>query len=305
MYDVIIIGGGPAGMTAGIYLARAGLKTLILEKETIGGQIASAAKVENYPGYLSISGAELSSNIYDQVINAGADYEFENVINIENGDIKKVITEDNSYECQTVIIATGSKYRKLGLETEEKFIGNGLHFCTSCDGSFYKDKIVAVIGGANSALCNVLYLSDIAKKVYLIYRGNELKGEKVIADQLMKKENVEILFNTSVEKINGSVSVENIDIKKEGKQKQLNIDGIFVSIGMDAQTDLVDNLLEKNECNYIVSSNCKTNLDGIFVAGDCRVKELRQLTTATSDGAIAASLVIKFLKNQKSVDLNK
>lgn len=300
MYDVIIVGGGPAGMTAGIYLARAGLKTLILEKETIGGQIALAAKVENYPGYLSISGAELSSNMYDQVVNAGADFEFENVINIENSEIKKVITEENKYEAKAVIIATGSKYRKLGLDTETKFIGNGVHFCTSCDGSFYRNKTVAIIGGANSALCNAIYLADIVSKLYLIYRGNELKGEKVIADSLIAKPNVEILFNTVVEKINGDDSVESIDIKKDGKKENLAVNGIFVSIGMDAQTELVDSLLKKNEYNYIVSDDCKTNLEGIFVAGDCRAKDLRQITTAVSDGAIAASLVIKYINNKKN-----
>lgn len=300
MYDVIIVGGGPAGMTAGIYLARAGLKTLILEKETIGGQIALAAKVENYPGYLSISGAELSSNMYDQVVNAGADFEFENVINIENSEIKKVITEENKYEAKAVIIATGSKYRKLGLDTETKFIGNGVHFCTSCDGSFYRNKTVAIIGGANSALCNAIYLADIVSKLYLIYRGNELKGEKVIADSLIAKPNVEILFNTVVEKINGDDSVESIDIKKDGKKGNLAVNGIFVSIGMDAQTELVDSLLKKNEYNYIVSDDCKTNLEGIFVAGDCRAKDLRQITTAVSDGAIAASLVIKYINNKKN-----
>lgn len=300
MYDVIIVGGGPAGMTAGIYLARAGLKTLILEKETIGGQIALAAKVENYPGYLSISGAELSSNMYDQVVNAGADFEFEKVINIENSEIKKVITEENKYEAKAVIIATGSKYRKLGLDTETKFIGNGVHFCTSCDGSFYRNKTVAIIGGANSALCNAIYLADIVSKLYLIYRGNELKGEKVIADSLIAKPNVEILFNTVVEKINGDDSVESIDIKKDGKKGNLAVNGIFVSIGMDAQTELVDSLLKKNEYNYIVSDDCKTNLEGIFVAGDCRAKDLRQITTAVSDGAIAASLVIKYINNKKN-----
>ena len=178
-----------------------------------------AAKVENYPGYLSISGAELSSNMYDQVVNAGADFEFEKVINIENSEIKKVITEENKYEAKAVIIATGSKYRKLGLDTETKFIGNGVHFCTSCDGSFYRNKTVAIIGGANSALCNAIYLADIVSKLYLIYRGNELKGEKVIADSLIAKPNVEILFNTVVEKINGDDSVESIDIKKTEKGK--------------------------------------------------------------------------------------
>ena len=299
MHDVIIVGGGPAGMTAGIYLARAGIKTLILERETIGGQIAAAINVENYPGFLKITGPELSSNMYDQVINAGAEYEFENVINIHNGEIKKVVTEDNSYDCKAVIIATGSKYRKLGLDAEDKYVGNGVHFCTSCDGSFYKNKTVAVVGGANTAVSNALYLADIAKKVYLIYRGSELKSEKSLANELQKKQNVEILFNTTVENINGETSLESVDIKKGGTKEILKLDGLFESIGMDAQTELVDNLLTKNEANYIISDECLTNLEGIFVAGDCRVKDVRQLTTATSDGTIAATLAIKYLKRSK------
>ncbi|MDD2208508.1 MAG: FAD-dependent oxidoreductase [Bacilli bacterium] len=298
MYDVIIVGGGPAGMTAGLYLARAGIKTLILERETIGGQIAAAINVDNYPGYLTITGPEIAGLMYEQVINAGAEYEFENVINIHNGEIKQVVTEDNSYNCKAVIIASGSKYRKLGLDAEEKYIGNGVHFCTACDGAFYKDKEVAVVGGANTAVSNAIYLADIAKKVYLIYRGSELRSEKARADQLLKKTNVEIMYNTTVENINGEKHLETIDIKSSGITKNLKIDGLFESIGMDAQTELVDNLLVKNDCNYIISDDCTTNIDGIFVAGDCRTKNVRQLTTATSDGTITAYLAIDYLKTK-------
>lgn len=298
MHDVIIVGGGPAGMTAGIYLARAGIKTLILERETIGGQIAAAINVENYPGFFKITGPELSSNMYDQVINAGAEYEFENVINIHNGEIKKVVTEDNSYDCKVVIIATGSKHRKLGLDAHDKYIGNGVHFCTSCDAAFYKNKTVAVVGGANTAVSNTLFLADIAEKVYLIYRGNELKSEKSLVDELLTKSNVEIMYNATVENINGETALESIDIKKDGIKETLVLDGLFESIGMDAQTELVDNLLTKNESNYIISDDCTTSIEGIFVAGDCREKEVRQLTTAASDGTIAATLAIRYLKRK-------
>ncbi|MDD4795907.1 MAG: NAD(P)/FAD-dependent oxidoreductase, partial [Bacilli bacterium] len=196
--------------------------------------------------------------------------------------------------------ASGSKYRKLGLDAEEKYIGNGVHFCTACDGAFYKDKEVAVVGGANTAVSNAIYLADIAKKVYLIYRGSELKSEKARADELLKKTNVEIMYNTTVEKINGEKHLETIDIKSSGITKNLKIDGLFESIGMDAETELVDNLLVKNDCNYIISDDCTTNIDGIFVAGDCRTKNVRQLTTATSDGTITAYLVIDYLKTKNN-----
>ncbi len=299
MYDVIIIGGGPAGMTAGIYLARAGLKTLILEKETIGGQISGAFNVENYPGFINITGPDLSNKMYEQVINAGAEYEFENVVNIENNDIKRVITEDNTYETKSVIIATGSKYRRLGLAVEEKFIGKGIHFCTSCDAAFYKDKVVAVIGGGNTAVSSALNLADLVEKVYLIYRGEELKSEKSLSDELLTKENIEIMYKSTVENFNGNQVLESIDIKKDGNKENIKLDGVFESIGMDAQTELVDNLLTKNSANYIMSDDCKTNIEGIFVAGDCREKEIRQLTTATSDGTIAATLAIQYVKSNK------
>lgn len=296
MYDVIIVGGGPAGMTAGIYLGRAGLKTLILERETIGGQIAIAINVENYPGFMSISGPEIANNMYEQVLNAGVEYEFENVINIHNGEIKQVVTEDNSYETKSVIIATGSKYRKLGLDVEDKYIGKGVHFCTSCDAAFYKDKEVAVVGGANTAVSNALFLSDIASKVYLIYRGSELKSEKKLAKEIVKKKNVEIMYNTTVEHIIGEDHLESIDIKTGAMMSNLKIDALFESIGMDAQTELVDNLLKKNNENYIISDDCTTDIEGIFVAGDCREKDVRQLTTAASDGTIAAILATKYLQ---------
>ncbi len=299
MHDVIIVGGGPAGMTAGLYLARAGYKTLILEKETIGGQIAIAIDVENYPGILSIKGPDLANQMYEQVLNAGVKYEFENVVNIHNGDIKKVVTEDNSYDCKVVIIATGSKHRKLGLDAHDKYIGNGVHFCTSCDAAFYKDKVVAVVGGANTAVSNAIYLADIAKKVYLIYRRSELRSEKARINELLKKTNVEIMYNTTVENINGDKHLETIDIKSAGVTKNLKIDGLFEAIGMDAQTELVDNLLEKNESNYITSEDCTTNIEGIYVAGDCREKEVRQLTTACSDGTVAATLAIEYLQIKK------
>lgn len=296
MYDVIIIGGGPAGLTAGIYCLRANLKTLILEKETFGGQIASSPLVENYPGFKSISGAELASNLYEQVDELGADIELEEVLEIKPGKIKKVITDSNEYETKTVIIATGAKYRLLGLLDEEKYLGNGISFCTSCDGAFYKDKVVAVIGGGNTAVTNAIYMSDVASKVYLIYRGSKLKCEVKLMEKLTKKDNIEVLYNTNVIKLSGEKELKEIVIKNSVEESKLKIDGMFISIGMDAQTEIIKHVLDLDENKYILADNCLTKEEGIFVAGDCRHKKIRQLATAVNDGAIAASCVIEYLK---------
>jgi thioredoxin reductase (NADPH) len=296
MYDVIIIGGGPAGLTAGIYTRRAGLKTLILEKETIGGQISSSPKVENYPGFVSISGAELSNNLFEQVTNLGADFEIDEALKIEDGIPKKVITESNTYETKAIIIATGAKYRLLNLKNEQELIGKGIHFCTTCDGAFYKNKIVAVIGGANTAVTNAIYMAGIAKKVYLIYRKDKLRCEEKLIKELEKINNIEVLYNTIPTKIIGKDSLESIDIITSGKENNLKLDGMFLSVGMDAETKIADNLITKNDQNYILSKECFTNKEGIFVAGDAREKEIRQLTTATADGTIAATNVINYLK---------
>lgn len=296
MYDVIIIGGGPAGLTAGIYCLRANLKTLILEKETFGGQIASSPLVENYPGFKSISGAELASNLYEQVDELGADIELEEVLEIKPGKIKKVITDSNEYETKTVIIATGAKYRLLGLLDEEKYLGNGISFCTSCDGAFYKDKVVAVIGGGNTAVTNAIYMSDVASKVYLIYRGSKLKCEVKLMEKLTKKDNIEVLYNTNVIKLSGEKELNEIVIKNNVEESKIKIDGMFISIGMDAQTEIIKHVLDLDENKYILADNCLTKEEGIFVAGDCRHKKIRQLATAVNDGAIAASCVIEYLK---------
>jgi len=296
IYDSIIIGGGPAGLTAGIYLARAGFKVLILEKETIGGQIASAPMVENYPGFMQISGSELASNMYDQVEALGVTLEIENVRAIQNGKLKKVFTDENEYQAKTVIVATGSKHRQLGLKMEEKFLGSGIHFCVSCDGAFYKDKTVAVIGGANTAVTNALYLAEIATKVYLICIEEEPVCEKELLIKIKAKTNVEIISKTTVENFDGEEELESITIKNSEGTKTIKVDGVFEAIGMSAQTDLVNELLDRNEANYIVSENCETALKGIYVAGDCREKGIRQLTTAIADGTTAAYAAINFLR---------
>ena len=295
MYDIIIIGCGPAGMTAGIYAARANKKVLIIEKETIGGQISSSPLVENYPGYKEISGSELANNMFEQVTALGVDVELDEVKKIEYGKIKKVITLDNVYESKVVIIATGSRYKLLGLKNEDNLIGNGIHFCVACDGAFFKDKIVAVIGGGNSAVINAITLSDICKKVYVIQIIDKLTAESTLVEKLKEKENVEIILNAKVTELIGEDNLQAIKVNILNKVREIKLDGMFISIGLIPQSDFVKELLPINKYGYIESNNCVTEKDGIFVAGDCRDKQIRQLTVATSDGTTAALNAIAYL----------
>lgn len=302
MYDLIIIGAGPAGLTAGIYAARANLKTLILEKETIGGQISSSPKVENYPGFTSISGAELSDNLFNQATSLGVSFELEEVVSIKDGKTKIVKTDFHTYETKAIIIATGAKYRLLGIANEKPLLGKGIHFCATCDGPFYKEREVAVIGGANTAVTNAIYLSNICKKVYLIYRKDHLNCEESLMDDLKECQNIEVIYNANVIKIMGEDELQRIVIDENGKERELTIDGMFLSIGMTAQTDVGEELNRNNQ-KYIIADNCDTDFKGIFVAGDCRDKEIRQLTTATSDGTIAATHAIKYIKTLSKTNL--
>lgn len=296
MYDAIVIGAGPAGLTAGIYLARGGAKTLIIEKESIGGQIASSPLVENYPGFKSVSGSELVDTFYEQVVDLGVDIEIGEVKSIENGEIKKVFVDDAVYETKTVIIATGVKHRKLNLEKEEEFIGSGIHFCATCDGPFYKNKVVAVVGGANSAVINAIYLSSLCDKVYLIYRGKDLRCENKLKEKVSNLKNVEILLNSNVTQYLGVDKLERIVVKDLQCKKEIQVDGLFLSIGMDPETSIKLNL-NKTDNDYYDSVDTLTNLPGIFVAGDCRNKNVRQVTTAVSDGTVAAINALNYLQN--------
>jgi thioredoxin reductase (NADPH) len=286
-YDVIIVGAGPAGLTSAIYLLRAGKKVLILEKETIGGQISSSPLVENYPGFSAISGSTLADNLYNQILNLGGDIELEEVLKIED---KKVTTDESVYNAKAIILALGVKPRLLGLDREEDFIGNGISFCVSCDGAFYKNKTVAVIGGGNSAIGNALYLKDICKKVYLIQNLDKLTCEDILIPKL-KSENLEILFNSKVDELIGQDSLETIVVNNN----EIKVDGIFISIGQIPNTKIA-NLLDKDHDYILKDDDCATNVEGVFAAGDCTSKKIRQLTTATSDGTIAAISVINYLR---------
>lgn len=296
MYDIIIVGCGPAGLTAAIYALRANKKILILEKDNIGGQITSSLKVENFPGFKQISGNDLMNNLYEQAIDLGCEINIEEVIKIKDGKIKTVITDENEYETKSLIIATGCKNRLLGIDREEEFIGNGISFCVACDGAFYKDKAVAVIGGGNSAVINALSLSEICKKVYLIQNLDFLTAEDMLKERIKEKNNIEIMYNSKVVKLIGDDELKSIEVS--GKEdKIIAIDGMFISIGQIPQNDIFKGIIDLNEQNYIKSIECLTNKEGIFVAGDCREKKIRQLTTAAGDGTIAALEAINYLNN--------
>ena len=290
MYDCIIVGAGTAGLTAAIYLRRASKKVLVLEAKSYGGQIVNALKIENYPGEPNISGFEFAEKIYNQSLDLGTEILFEKVINIENNfDYKEVITSKNRYKCKAIILATGSDNRKLELENEDNLIGKGISYCATCDGNFYKDKIVAVIGGGKTAIEDALYLSDIASKVYLIHRRDLDK---------IDKENIETISNSNIVKIYGDNKLGSIDIKnKDGKITNIKIDGLFIAIGRIPDNQNFAKLINLDEKGYIISNEeCNTNVPGIFVAGDARTKKVRQLVTAAGDGAIAATEVLKYIK---------
>lgn len=297
MYDSIIIGAGPAGMTAAIYLARANKKVLIIEKETIGGQISSSPLVENYPGYEGISGSVLANNMYNQVDKLGVDIELDEVTDIIPGELHTVKTLDNEFKTRTVIIATGVKYRLLGLENEIELIGNGIHFCVSCDGAFYKGKHVAVVGGGNTGIINALALADMCEKVYLIQDKDKLTGEKILQDKLKQKVNVEVITNSVVSKIIGDDKLEKIIIKNGKKENEIVVDGMFISIGLMPQSDFLKGIIDLDKFNYAVSFDTKTKIDGIFVAGDIRTKPFRQITTAVNDGTTSALYALEYLDN--------
>ena len=301
MYDIIIIGAGPAGLTAAIYAKRARKKVLVLEAEAYGGQIINTLNIENYPAAPHIDGYTFATNTYNQAIELGAEVKFEKVINLENGNVKKVITPSNTYETKSIIIATGCGIKKLNLDNEDKFIGRGISYCATCDGAFYKGKDVAIVGGGNTALEDALYLSDIASKVYLIHRRDSFRGEDDYYEKLKLKDNVEFIFNSNVAKLFGNDYLEAIEIiDKENNKKNVSISGLFVAIGRIPENANFSKLIDINESGYVnANENCKTNIEGIFVAGDCRVKTLRQLVTATSDGAVAATEAIKYINKNK------
>ena len=298
LYDIIIVGAGPAGLTAAIYAGRANKKVLVLEAKTYGGQIINTPDIENYPVEEHISGFNFATKIYNQAKNLGAEIVFEKVIEIKDlGKEKEVVTNKNTYKTKTIILATGSENRKLGLPNEDELVGKGISYCATCDGAFYRKKTVAVVGGGNTALEDALYLSNLVEKVYLIHRRDEFRGEETTVNKLKEKANVEFIYNSNVTKLNANERLESIEVtNKDGSIQTINVDGLFVAVGRIPENQNFAKVINLDESGYIVAGeDCHTNIDGIFVAGDNRVKEVRQLVTATSDGAIAATEAIKYI----------
>ena len=303
MYDIIIVGAGPAGMTAALYATQARKKVLLFEKEAYGGQILKAHKVKNYPGFNEISGFDFATNLYNQLTNLNIDIKFEEVLEIKsNQDTKEIVTKKGNYLCKSVIIASGAKNRKLNLNNEDELIGKGVSYCTTCDGMFFKEKTVAVYGGGNSAIDGALYLSDICKKVYLIYRKDNFKIDGSNINALKEKNNIEIMFNTTIIDLIGKDKLESIKLKTSEEEVNLDVDGLFIEIGYIPVTEMCNNLINTDDKGYIISNeDCTTNIEGIFACGDIRLKDIRQLTTACSDGTIAALNACRYI-NEKNTE---
>ena len=293
MYDIIIVGAGPAGLTSAIYACRAKKSVLVLEANTYGGQIVSTPDIENYPVEEHISGFDFATKLYNQTKNLGAEIKFEKVINIEDGELKKVMTTKNSYECKAIILATGAENRKLGLPNEDELVGKGVSYCSTCDGMFYKGKNVAVVGGGNTALEDALYLSEICNTVYLIHRRDTFRADEALIDEINKCKNIKCIMNSRVTKLNASDKLSSIEINSDST---IAVDGIFIAVGRVPENQNFAKIINLNDFGYVIASeDCHTNVEGIFVAGDNRTKLLRQLVTATGDGAVAATEAIKYI----------
>lgn len=298
MYDVLIIGAGTAGLTAAIYACRAEKRTLVLEAKTYGGQIINTPDIANYPVAPGISGFDFATTLYNQAKNLGAEVKFEKVTEVRDGNVKTVVTPKNTYEAKTVIVATGAENRKLGVEGEDKLIGRGVSYCATCDGNFFRKKLVAVAGGGNTAVEDALYLADLAEKVYLIHRRDAFRADAALVSKLKERDNVELVLNANVTKLVYDQRLQGVEVtdKFTGETKVLDVAGLFVAVGQVPENQNFAQLIDLDKSGYaIAGEDCLTKVPGIFVAGDNRVKDVRQLITAASDGAVAATAAIKYL----------
>lgn len=301
IYDIVIIGAGPAGLTAAIYGRRAGKSVLVLEKDTFGGQVTFSPKLENYPGFQEISGNELAQRMLEQAMALGAEIDLDCVTDVFDGETKTVVGENGKYEAKSVIIAAGAHHRRLHLPKEEDFIGNGIYFCAVCDGAFFKDQHVAVIGGGNTALQEIVLLSDICRKVTVVQNLAFLTGEDSLMQTLRSKGNIDYIYNTVVSGYEGEESLSAITLHntETGTDSRLEVDGIFLAIGTVPENEPFSKVSTINEQGYILSDeNASTGTAGIFVAGDCRTKTYRQVATAIADGAAAALNACRYLDAQ-------
>ncbi len=298
-YDVLIIGGGPSGLTAGIYAVRAGLSVAIVEKQFAGGQIANTESVENYPALLNVSGFELATKMLEHAEKLGVKIIYDNVVNCKFDNNGKLVELEsgNEINAKTVILCAGATPRKLGLQNEDKFVGRGISYCATCDGAFYKDKIVAVVGGGNTAVSDCLYLAKFAKQVHLIHRRDKLRASKADTEKLINS-GVNIIYNSVVSEIVGDNKISHIKLQNvENKEiNEMQVDGVFVAIGQIPSN--ICPQIARDEYGYILADeDMKTNIDGVFVAGDVRQKKVRQVVTAVSDGAIAAEMANEYILN--------
>lgn len=299
MFDTIIIGAGPAGLTASIYVQRAGKKALVLEAMAVGGQIRNTPEIENYPAIAKISGMQYSDDLAEQAKALGATIKRENMRSVQLvGDVKTVTTRNATYQARSVIIAVGAKSRELGVEKEEDLFGCGVSYCAICDGAFFAGKAVAVSGGGNTAIDDALFLAERCSKVYLVHRRNEFRAEQIKVEQLKSKSNVELVLGYTVESLEGEDCLQGVVVKdKQGGTRRLDVSGLFVAIGKIPNTDMLQGQIDMDDQGYIIAGeDCKTNVEGVWVAGDCRVKHIRQLTTAVADGTVAALGAVEYVR---------
>lgn len=298
MYDILIVGAGPAGMTAAIYARRAGKTVLVLEAGSFGGQIVNTPEIENYPAAAHISGYDFATRLYEQARELGTEFVFEKAVGLTvSGMEKTVTTTKNEYKARAVILATGSENRRLGLPDEERLIGRGISYCATCDGAFYRGKTAAVVGGGNTALEDALYLSSLAEKVYVIHRRSEFRGEAATLQKLRKKPNVEFILNSTVTKLIAERRMTGIAVKdSSGTEREIAVSGLFVAIGRTPENENFASVIELDSAGYAVAGeDCRTAAAGVFVAGDNRTKAVRQLVTAAADGAVAATAAVQYL----------
>lgn len=290
MYDVITIGGGPAGLTAAVYALRAGKRVLVIEKQTFGGQITFSPKVENIPGFTEISGNEFAEKLVDQAMAQGAEFEMQEVLSVEKTEEGFLVkTDGGDFEGKTIIVATGAKHRTLGLDNEERLIGNGISFCAVCDGAFFKDRDVGVVGGGNSALQEALLLSETSRTVQVFQNLDFFTGEEKLVRQLQAKKNVIVHFGCAVTGYEGENTLMGVKVKQGDEEKVYPLDGLFLAVGLVPQNERFSGVIGLDERGYALSTDdVMTATPGVFVAGDCRKKKIRQVATAASDGAIAA-----------------
>jgi len=299
-YDVIVIGGGPAGLTAGIYSTRAGLKTLLLEKSILGGQVSKTSLIENYPGFPEgIEGVALIERMVEQAKKFNVEIAIEEAESIRlNGNAKKIKTKKQDYQAKAVIIASGAKFKELGVPGEIELIGKGVSYCAVCDGPLFRNRVVGVVGGGDSALSEAIYLSKLAQKVYLIHRRDRFRAARSIQNKVATARNIEIILNTVVKEIKGQLKIESIIISDRNTKKDtdLKLNGLFIYVGAIPNTDFLKEMINLDEEGYIITNeNIETNIPGIFAAGDVRKKTLRQISTSVGDGALAAIMAEKYL----------